>query len=81
MKLFYCMLVFLMVFAANIYAKPPQKQISPTGIDPNPNELSHDEIDPTDVYAIPLDMSEEELEQEMETLNEMERAYKEKHHN
>lgn len=82
MKLLYCLLVLLMSFTVNIYAKPAQTVAEQsTGTTSNPAELMNNQVDPTDAPAIPVDLSEEELEEEIESLEETEKAYKEKHHN
>ena len=45
---------------------------------PNPRNLTKDEINPTDIFAIPLDSSEEEIDEEVNEMEEYSQAHEHK---
>lgn len=77
---FFCALLALPLMSLQAENTPPPTQTnSPLPNTPNPKNLLHDQINPTDALAIPLDSSEEELDEEYETLMQIEKEYQKTH--
>lgn len=67
-----------MLFTANVQGDPPSNNQATTKQqrrEPNPQDLLIDQRNPTDSLAIPLDSSEVEIEEELQTLEKEEKEF------